>query len=82
MTRHLLMGLVGCLLAFAQSASAADPQKASEAKFETLDKNRDGKVSINEATEHDALFVAFENLDKDRDGVLTKQEFDSYRNAR
>lgn len=79
MTRHLLIGIVTGMVALSQAASAQDPQKTTEAKFESLDKDRDGKVSINEATEHDKLFVAFKDLDKDKDGTLTKQEFEGFK---
>jgi Ca2+-binding EF-hand superfamily protein len=65
-----------------QGAQAAEGKAQGEAKFESLDKNSDGKVSLNEASEHDGLFVAFENLDKNKDGTLTKEEFASYRASR
>ena len=55
-------------------AGAAD-QKPT---FESLDKNGDGKVSVQEATAHDALFVAFKSLDGDKDGELTREEFARY----
>ncbi len=48
-------------------ALAADAAKPS---FEALDKNSDGKVSLNEAADNDALFVAFKGLDTNKDGVL------------
>lgn len=46
--------------------------------FESLDTNKDGKVSIQEATAHDDLFVAFKRLDTNKDGELTKEEFAAY----
>jgi Ca2+-binding EF-hand superfamily protein len=65
--------LVTALASFAiAGAAAAADQKVS---FESLDKNSDGKVSLNEATVNDALFVAFKDLDKNKDGELTKEEF-------
>ncbi len=53
---------------------------AADAKpsFEALDKNSDGKVSLNEAADNDALFVAFKSLDGDKDGVLSREEFAAY----
>jgi Ca2+-binding EF-hand superfamily protein len=47
--------------------------------FESLDKNSDGQISIQEATTHDDLFVAFKKLDTNQDGVLSKAEFGAYR---
>ncbi|MGH8174756.1 MAG: hypothetical protein ACREV5_00670 [Steroidobacter sp.] len=64
-----------CGIGFAASATAAD-QKVS---FESLDKDSNGKVSLNEAAADDPLFVAFKNLDGDKDGELTKEEFAKYR---
>lgn len=43
--------------------------------FESLDKNGDGKISLNEASSDDALFVAFKTLDTNKDGELTREEF-------
>lgn len=56
-------------------AAQADGAKPS---FEALDKNSDGKVSLNEAADNDALFVAFKGLDTNKDGVLSKEEFAAY----
>jgi Ca2+-binding EF-hand superfamily protein len=47
--------------------------------FESLDKNGDGKISLNEASTDDALFVAFKNLDSNKDGDLTREEFSKYK---
>jgi len=54
---------------------AAEPAKPS---FESLDKNSDGKVSLNEAADNDGLFVAFKGLDTNKDGVLSREEFAAY----
>ena len=81
MTRSVWLSIVGGTLVLAQASYAAEPQKTTAAKFESLDKNGDGKVSINEATEHDGLFVAFKNLDKDKDGNLSKEEFGAYQGS-
>lgn len=83
MTRSIRSLIAGALVVFAlQGVHAAEGDKAPAPKFESLDKDSDGKVSLNEASEHDALFVAFENLDKNKDGALTKDEFANYRAAR
>ncbi len=47
--------------------------------FESLDKNGDGKISLNEASTDDALFVAFKGLDANKDGELTREEFAKYK---
>lgn len=47
--------------------------------FESLDKNGDGKISLNEASSDDALFVAFKQLDTNKDGELTREEFARYK---
>lgn len=62
------------------TALVAGAAWAADAKpsFESLDKNADGKVSLNEAADNDALFVAFKNLDGDKDGVLSREEFAAY----
>ena len=46
--------------------------------FESLDKNGDGQISIQEATANDDLFVAFKKLDTNKDGALSKAEFAAY----
>lgn len=62
--------LIALTILFSFVATAAD-----KASFESLDKNSDGKVSVHEASENEALFVAFRNLDANKDGELTKEEF-------
>ena len=62
---------------FAGAALAAQSGGAKPT-FEALDKNSDGKVSLNEAADNDALFVAFKSLDTNKDGVLSREEFAAY----
>ncbi len=65
---NILTALV--ILLFAASTSlAADP------KLPRADKNRDGKISLQEYL--DASGAAFDFLDKNRDGVVTKEEMQS-----
>lgn len=47
--------------------------------FDKLDQNHDGKISLNEASVDDALFVAFKQLDTNKDGELTREEFAKYK---
>jgi Ca2+-binding EF-hand superfamily protein len=70
--RGIILGaLAACSVALA-AESGAKPS------FESLDKNTDGKVSLNEAADNDGLFVAFKSLDTNKDGVLSKEEFAAY----
>ena len=76
MIRIRVSVIFGALAALVGGAAlAADAGKPS---FEALDKNSDGKVSLNEAAENDALFVAFKGLDADKDGLLSREEFAAF----
>jgi hypothetical protein len=72
MTAPALLASFGLLAA----GSALAQGKPS---FESLDKNGDGKISLNEASTDDALFVAFKQLDTDKNGELTREEFAKYK---
>ena len=71
------VSVVGALAALVAGLALA-AQPAAKPSFESLDKNSDGKVSLNEAAENDALFVAFKGLDTNKDGVLSREEFAAY----
>lgn len=83
--RSILFALAGSITA--GGALAADviiaqaTKSTAKASFESLDKNGDGKVGLNEATEHDGVFVAFKKLDSNKDGMLTREEFAAYERA-
>lgn len=72
MTAPALLASLGILAAGGALAQA-------KPSFESLDKNGDGKISLNEASTDDALFVAFKQLDTDKDGELTRAEFAKYK---
>jgi Ca2+-binding EF-hand superfamily protein len=80
--RSSLLALTGLMMAggaLAGNVMIAQAGKgAAKASFESLDKNGDGKVSLNEAAEHDGVFVAFKKLDTNKDGLLTREEFVAY----
>ena len=71
-TRVVLAALIALAGGAALAAQSAQPS------FDSLDKNSDGKVSLNEAAENDALFVAFKSLDTNKDGLLSAEEFAAY----
>jgi hypothetical protein len=63
---------------FGLGLAATGVRADQKATFESLDKNSDNKVSVNEAAVDDHLFVAFKSLDGDKDGELTREEFARY----
>jgi Ca2+-binding EF-hand superfamily protein len=78
MIRNPVSIALGVLAAVAGSVALAAESNAAKPTFETLDKNSDGKISLNEAADNDALFVAFKGLDTNKDGMLSREEFAAY----
>lgn len=70
---------VPALLASLSALAAGVTFAQGKPSFESLDKNGDGKISLSEASNDDALFVAFKGLDTDKDGELTREEFAKYK---
>ena len=69
--------IIGFVIGSVMVASTLNAQGAPT--FESLDKNSDGQISIQEATSHDDLFVAFKQLDTNKDGALSKAEFAQFK---
>jgi hypothetical protein len=73
----MIVRLWGALATVVAGAALAAGQPAMPT-FESLDKNSDGKVSLNEAAENDQLFVAFKGLDANKDGMLSREEYAAF----
>jgi Ca2+-binding EF-hand superfamily protein len=77
--RKVLCGLVVAALFAPGFVQAADkPKMDKEAAFKKMDKNADGKLSLEEFTgKRDAEMAKtqFAKLDKDKDGSLSLEEF-------
>lgn len=78
MSRFSRMTL-SALLASLGVLAAGGALAQSKPSFESLDKNGDGKISLSEASNDDALFVAFKSLDTNKDGELTRDEYAKYK---
>jgi Ca2+-binding EF-hand superfamily protein len=79
MSRSTTCAAVAALavLALANGAALAEDKPAGTS-FESLDKNADGKLSLDEASANDKLFTVFKGLDANKDGALSKTEFAAY----
>ena len=77
MIRNQVSAALGALAAVACGLVLA-AESGAKPSFEALDKNSDGKVSLNEAADNDGLFVAFKGLDTNKDGTLSKEEFAAF----
>lgn len=75
MRKQILILAVAACIPFAASAGDKDKAGSMGPSFDTLDANRDGRISQAEAAV-DATLV-FSTADKDGDGYLTKKEFRS-----
>lgn len=83
MRKVFAWGAIPCLvLGLSVSVSAADkPKPDAEATFKKLDKNSDGKLSLEEMTgkktgeDADKVKKAFKRLDTNKDGSLSLEEF-------
>lgn len=60
------------------SAPGDSGQKAPRVSFDSLDANKDGTISEQEAKASLAVTAAFGTADKNGDGLLTRDEFNAY----
>ena len=67
------MRLFLILAAFALPAAAA----TDDERFDKLDFDRDGRVSLAEAAGNADLIKGFDRADRNRDGKLTRREYDA-----
>ena len=52
------------------------PAAGNEERFEKLDFDRDGRISLAEAAGNADLIKGFDRADRNRDGRLTRAEYD------
>lgn len=86
-TTAFMFAIAGATAATSSGAGTSTELRLAQAgtsapTFASLDTNHDGKISLNEASAHDQLFVAFKKLDTNRDGELTQAEFAAYSAAK
>ena len=82
MKTTLLAAAIVALLPLAGTAAEGTktPQSTSSgqsASFDTLDANKDGRISMPEASADPQLVETFSTADKNGDGYLDNAEFDS-----
>lgn len=65
----------------AESPERNETAKPGQTTFEALDKNKDGKISTEEAREDKGLSKLFSGLDGDKDGAISRAEFAAYNPA-
>jgi hypothetical protein len=56
---------------------AAEPD-AADMRFDSLDTNQDGHISLYEARDRHRVFYQYQKADKNSDGHLDKVEFTSF----
>ena len=59
------------------TASPGTGSSANATRFDSLDKNRDGFISRDEAKDAMELNTRFSELDKNNDGKLSREEYDA-----
>jgi Ca2+-binding EF-hand superfamily protein len=81
MTHKLLAAAVVALIPLAGLAAEGEKTPATPAgqsgSFDTLDANKDGRISMPEASADPKLVESFSSADKNGDGYLDNSEFDN-----
>ena len=81
MKKSLLAAAVVALIPLSGVAGEGDKQPATPAgqsgSFDTLDANKDGRISMPEASADPRLVESFSSTDKNGDGYLDNSEFDN-----
>lgn len=81
MRKTLLAAAVAALIPLAASAADGQKQPATRAdqsgSFDTLDANKDGRISMPEASADPKLVESFSSADKNGDGYLDNAEYDN-----
>jgi hypothetical protein len=81
MKKTLLAAAVVALIPLAASAAEKQKQPATPAgqsgSFDTLDSNKDGRISMPEASADPKLVESFSTADKNGDGYLDNAEYDN-----
>ena len=75
MNHKFVFVCAAALLSAAAFAEDAKPKKGVEARFESIDKNADGKLTQEELAGDSKLSGMFSTLDRDGDGAVTLEEF-------
>jgi Ca2+-binding EF-hand superfamily protein len=81
MNTKLLAAAVVALIPLAGAAAEGEKRPATPAgqsgSFDTLDANKDGRISMPEASADPKLVESFSSADKNGDGYLDNSEFDN-----
>jgi hypothetical protein len=81
MTQKLLAAAIVALIPLAGVAAEGERTPATPAgqsgSFDTLDANKDGRISMPEASADPKLVETFSTADKNGDGYLDNSEFDN-----
>jgi Ca2+-binding EF-hand superfamily protein len=60
-----------------QAKPTSQPQSGQTASFDTLDANKDGRISMPEASADPKLVESFSTADKNGDGYLDSAEYEN-----